>query len=701
MALSNTISKILSKHLERRAFIYVRQSTLIQVREHTGSTARQYDLAKRARNLGWSDERIVVIDQDQGRSGASTNGRDGFQMLIAEVGLGNAGAVMSLDVSRLARSCSDWYRLLEICALTDTLVIDEDSVYDPGQYNDRLLLGFQGTMSEAELHWLRSRLAGGKLKKAEQGQLRFRPPAGFVLNSTGQIVLDPDEEVQCALKLLFRVFDQLGSAYQVVKHFAEHHLRFPTRLWGKAHAGELVWESLHHGRVLEVLHNPAYAGTYVYGRTQTRSRPLPGESLRIKGHTRQVALKEWPIVLHDVHPAYITWQQFMHHQEQLDDNRTYRAADRRGAAREGAALLQGIVLCGKCGRRMGVRYSKNGNIPSYECNQSHNQAGVPLCQFIRGDGIDSAVTRVFLEAIQPAQLEISLATLGQLESQAQQIDQQWQLRLERVRYEADLAKRRFSSVDPENRLVARTLEHEWNSKLADVERLQAEYAALPKKSPQLLSADQCQRILALATDLPTLWHAPTTTHVIHKQLLRFLIKDVTLTKRDSDINLVVRWQTGTCTPLTVPRPPRSYDAHRTHPDVVARVRELAIDHTDRDIAAILNNEGHTSGFGGSFTESKVQWVRWGYNMDRKYAPSQPKPPGLDRSGRFSARQVAELLNVDVSTVADWCLSGKLESIQEAPHHPRWIILTPDIIAKLRKSTRQRKPRRNRQDACAN
>src|SRR5919108_3044379 len=347
-------------HLERRAFIYVRQSTLLQVREYTASTARQYDLAQRARDLGWAREHITVIDQDQGHSGASTASRDGFQSLLVEVGLGRAGAVLSLEVSRLARSSSDWYRLLEICALTDTLVIDEEGVYDPGQYNDRLLLGFKGTMSEAELHWLRQRLLGGKLAKAEEGQLRFRLPVGLVYDPTGKIVIDPDQEVSEAVRLVFALFAQHRSALAVVTHFAQHHLRFPTSLWGGGHDGELVWGRLTSGRVLSILHNPFYAGAYVYGRTVTRTQVLPGEAPRIKGRTRQIKRDDWPIVLRDAHPGYITWEQFRHNHQQLDDNRTWRPEDRRGAVREGAAMLQGLVLCGRCGRRMSVRYLQDG-----------------------------------------------------------------------------------------------------------------------------------------------------------------------------------------------------------------------------------------------------------------------------------------------------------------------------------------------------
>ena len=330
--------KVRPDHLTRTAVIYVRQSTLLQVRENSGSTTRQYDLVKRAHDLGWERAAIQVIDQDQGQSGSSTIGRDGFQLLVAEVGLGHVGAVLSLEVSRLARSCSDWYRLLEICALTDTLVIDEEGVYDPGLYNDRLLLGFKGTMSEAELHWLHQRLQGGKLTKAEQGHLRFRLPSGLVYDPVGRVVLDPDEAVQEAIRLVFTLFEQTNSALAVVSHFAKHQLLFPTRQWGGARAGELEWVRLCHGRVLDVLHSPLYAGAYVYGRTQTRRHALPGEEPRIKGRTRRVKQEDWPIVLLDRHPGYISWEQFCRNQQQLADNQNTPAAAHRGAVREGPSL---------------------------------------------------------------------------------------------------------------------------------------------------------------------------------------------------------------------------------------------------------------------------------------------------------------------------------------------------------------------------
>jgi DNA invertase Pin-like site-specific DNA recombinase len=695
MAIPRSTPKIRPDHLDRQAFVYVRQSTLFQVREHTASTARQYDLVQRAQDLGWSRACITVLDQDQGRSGSSAADRDGFQLLIAQVGLGQAGAVLSLEASRLARSCSDWYRLLEICALTDTLVIDEDGVYDPSQYADRLLLGILGTMSEAELHWLRNRLLGGKLARAEQGELRMRPPVGLIFDTVGRLGLDPDEEVQQAVRLLFSLFEQTGSALAVVKHFARHRLLFPDRLWGKRHDGELIWKPLRHGRVLDVLHNPRYAGAYVYGRTRTRTRVLPDEAPRVKGRTRRVAAADWPIVRHDAHPGYITWEQFLRNQQRLDDNCTIRGNDRRGAVRQGHALLQGVVLCGRCGRRMSVRYTRNGTTPSYECNQVHKQQGGRTCQFVRGDAVDAAVARLFLEALQPAQLEVSLATLEQIEDQARQLERQGQLRLERARYEADLARRRFLAVDPDNRLVARNLEKDWNEKLAVVEQLEREQRAASAGVAPGLSPQERQRILDLAEDLPALWHAPTTTPAERKQLLRLLIKDVTLTKGATTVTVAVRWQTEVCTAVEVPRPPRSCDARRTPAAVVGRVRVLAADHTDRQIAERLNAEGQKSGRGGPFTANKVQWIRYVHQISSG-CPEGPAAckQGERGDGRCSAQAAAKALNVTVSTIADWCKSGRLDGVQATAHGPWWVRLTPKVIQRLRKPARRRWKKRS-------
>jgi len=702
MPLRQQTLKIRPDHLTRNAVIYVRQSTLLQVRENIGSTTRQYDLVKRAHELGWEQAGIQVIDQDQGQSGASSIGRDGFQLLVAEVGLGHVGAVLSLEVSRLARSCSDWYRLLEICALTETLVIDEEGVYDPGSYNDRLLLGFKGTMSEAELHWLHQRLQGGKLTKAEQGQLRFRPPSGLVYDPGGRMVFDPDEAVQEAIRLVFTLFEQYQSALAVVSHFAKHQLRFPTRHWGGACAGELEWVRLCHGRVLDVLHSPLYAGAYVYGRTQTRRHALPGEEPRIKGRTRRVKQEDWPIVLLERHPGYITWEQFCRNQQQLADNQNTSAVAHRGAVREGPARVLGIVLCGSCGRRMTVRYQREGSLVIYECSQTHTQLAAKTCQTMRGDRIDQAVVQCFLEAIEPAHLDVALSALAHLEARAKQIDQQARRQIERAQYETDLARRRYRAVDPDNRLVARSLERAWNEKLLEVDRLEREYQARPKPAALMLSAEQREHIRQLAQNLPALWDAPTTTFAQRKQLLRWLIKDVTLSKRGNVIGIDIRWQTEARTSLSIPRLKKSWEVRQTSSQVVSRIQELAPTHTATQIANLLNEEGLRPGLGGSFTASKVDWIRATSHIPLA-CPEGPGfcPTGQRGDGRYSALAAAELLNVNVSTIADWCNAGILESVRAHPHGPRWITLTPEIIAQLRKPTqrhwkrrRSGKPRQN-------
>ncbi len=686
--------KIRPDHLDRLAVIYVRQSTLFQVRENTGSTTRQYDLVKRAADLGWTRASIQVVDQDQGQSGSSTVGRDGFQWLVAEVGLGHVGAVLSLEVSRLARSCSDWYRLLEICALSDTLVIDDEGVYDPGAHNDRLLLGFKGSMSEAELHWLKSRLQGGKMTKAEQGQLRFRLPIGLVYDPVGRIVLDPDEAVQEAVRLVFSLFEQSTSALAVVSAFARQHLRFPTRWWGGKRADELIWSTLSHERVLNILHSPLYAGAYVYGRTKFRSRLLPGEEPRVKGRTRRLPQEDWPIVLLDAHPGYITWEHFLHNQRQLDDNRTWRAEEHRGAVREGPSLLQGIILCGSCGRRMGIRYQRNGSVLMYECHQLHSQLATRTCQTMRGDRVDQAVVACFLEAIEPAHLEVALAALDQVEARAKQVENQWHRQIERAQYEADLARRRYKAVDPDNRLVARSLEKEWNEKLAEVDKLEREHQRVPKPAALLLTTAQREQIRRLAHDLPAIWHASTTTFVERKQLMRWLIKDVTLSKRGNVIDVAIRWQTEALTRLTIPRYKMSWEERQTCPHVVERVREWSPTHTATQIATLLNEEGLRPGLGGSFTASKVDWIRAAYSIPLA-CPEGPGfcPSGQRGDGRYSALAAAELLNVNVSTIADWCNAGILESVRAHPRGPRWITLTPGIVENLRKPTQRHWKRR--------
>jgi hypothetical protein len=443
-----------------------------------------------------------------------------------------------------------------------------------------------------------------------------------------------------------------------------------------------------------MLHNPFYAGAYVYGRTTTRRRPQPGEAPRVKGYTRQVKRDDWPIVLREHHPGYISWAQFRRHLEQLDDNRTYDAEQRRGAIRVGGALLQGIVVCGACGRRMTVRYMPDGIRPIYVCAQLHKDLAGKTCQFMRGDGIDAAVAQLLLAAIEPAQLTIALEAVEHLEAQARAIDHQWQLRLERARYEADLAQRRYQAVEPEYRLVARSLERDWNEKLTALDQLTREYTERAPGAAYHVSEAERQGILTLVHDLPAVWHASTTTHAERKQVVRLLIKDVTLTKLATTIRIAVRWQTHACSTLEVDRPQRASVIRRTPHEVIERLQQLARDHTDLQVAERLNQEGYRSGQGGPFTASKIEWLRYAYRITSG-CPLSPAacPTGQRGDGRHSARAAAALLNVSVYTIADWCKAGTLDGVQVAPRGPWWVTLTPEIIVALRKPRRQYKPRR--------
>jgi DNA invertase Pin-like site-specific DNA recombinase len=477
-------------HRSRPAYVYVRQSTLAQVRHNQESTERQYALRDKALALGWTPPAIRMLDRDLGVSGAQMAGREDFKTLVADVSMGQVGAVFALEVSRLARSNLDWHRLLELCALTQTLVIDADGCYDPADFNDGLLLGLKGTMAQAELHFLRGRLLGGKLNKAQKGELRHPLPVGFGYDDQNRIVKDPDEEIRGAVTLAFHVFLETGSAYAVVQRFAKRGLRFPKRSYGGAWDGTLVWGNLTHSRVLGLLKNPCYAGTYTYGRYQYRRQiTTQGE---VSKHTQRVAMSQWRVNLPAHHEGYISWEEFLANQERLAKNRTNAGAPiLNGPAREGLALLQGLMLCGTCGHALTIRYRGNGGLyPVYLCSGQRRDARATRdCMTLRCDLLDAAITAQALQALKPAELELALATLQELETRDQAVLRQWHMRLERAEYEAALAERRYQEVDPSQRLVAATLERRWNDALLMLEDLKKQYADFEQQKARVATPE--------------------------------------------------------------------------------------------------------------------------------------------------------------------------------------------------------------------
>ena len=606
-----SLAKIRADHLERRAYVYVRQSSMAQVHDHQETTRRQYDLKNRARQLGWPDERIVVIDDDLGQSASDPNlVRSGFQRLLAEVVVGRAGCVLSLEVSRLARQDSEGHRLVEVAALTGTLLIDEQQVYDPRLHDDRLMLGLKVLLSSNELRQMGLRLWENKLRKAQRGELRINLPVGLVFDPGQGICLDPSEQVQAAVWLLFERFRLTGCISNVVRYFHEHGLQFPKRKGGWD--GPLQWGPLSCQRVHATLRNPLYAGAYVYGRTTRRAVAKPPEKI----HQKAVRLspEDWAVTLWDAFPSYISRAEYEANQDQLEHNRRKSPAAAR--RRDGTALLSGIALCGLCGRHLHVAYSgKDGQHIAYVCTHRQRRYAEPACQRVPGREVDEVVAEAVLAALTPAQIELSLAVMREMERQQAELRRQWELRLEGAHYAARLAQRRYEQIDPENRLVARSLERQWEAKLREVERLEAEFARQQSRSPLTLDATRCQQLANLVQDLPKVWHAETTSCAERKDLLQLLVADVTLTRRKTDVLVQIRWHTNELDTYEVPLPTRG--APPVSEAVIERVRTLSRMHTDSQIADALNQAGTQTSQGKPFTAHRVQGLRRRYRIRKR------------------------------------------------------------------------------------
>ncbi|HET6710292.1 recombinase family protein [Amycolatopsis sp.] len=653
-----------AQHLERTALIYIRQSTMAQVREHTESTARQYALAEEAARLGWPATAIEVIDADLGVSGRSVEGRDGFKGLVARVCLGEIGAIFGLEVSRLARSSADLSRLLEYARLTDTLVIDADGVYDLTEFNDRLLLGLKGTMSEAELHLLAGRLQGAKRAAAERGELRTPLPIGYVYDDEGQVVIDPDEEVTTAIADVFTAFTATGSAYQVVAAFADR--RFPRRAYGGAWAGRVQFGRLTHSRVLGILANPVYAGAYVFGRFRSRRLVNPDGSVRTV--TTEQPRAEWGVCIHDHHEAYISWEQFLANEAKLAANRTNAGAR---PPREGSALCQGIVFCGSCGRAMSTRYA--GGQPYYECARARaDHVATPDCRSVRSSTVDEAVAAALLAAVGPEQLALALAAADEVTARRTRSQRAAELTVERARYAAERAERAHAACEPENRLVARSLETRWEARLVELAEAEAALAAAAATQPPLPPADE---LAAAVADLPALWSAPTTSDRDRKRVLRTLLGDITLRPGPTPHQLRVglRWNSGATEELIVTRMRPVTESRRAAPEAVALARELGPRLTNPELAAALNAAGHRTGTGKPFDRTAACNLRYAYRIGS---------PDLLADGELTPRAVAERLGVAVGVVHGWLSAGTLPG-RRSPTG-RWCIpFPPDLEAACR------------------
>lgn len=669
-------TKVSSTHLARYAFVYVRQSTTSQVERNRESTDRQYRLVERAIALGWRRDQVNVIDKDLGISGSGLEERSGFAHMTAEVALGRVGIVLGLEVSRLARNNADWYRLLDLCGVTDTLIGDADGIYHPGLFNDRLVLGLKGTMSEAELHVLRARLNGGIRNKAERGELRRGLPIGLVFGEIdGEILPAPDEAVRGAIQTVFDRFAEVGSARRVWLHFRSEGLLFPSR---QHQRDDVRWVVPSYTKIHEVLTNPVYAGAYIYGKTKFE-RFVDGDG-NVRKRIRKRSQSEWPVFIRDHHKGYIDWPTFEANQQRIKSNTRPTPHQPGGAVREGAALLQGLARCSRCSRKLRVSYNGRFSTPAYHCaGNTITNGRAEYCMRVGGKQIDVAVARAFLHALAPAGLEAALIAAQQVECDQDAVLAQIKLQVERARYEAQRAERRYRAVDPDNRLVARGLEAEWEKRLRELQSAEADLARRQADKARVLNAQERAQILALGKDVELVWAAPSTTDRDRKELLRTLVEEVIVdvNREIENAHLLLRWCGGLVTELDVHLPRSKPAPIRTDEDTVELVRRLASHYPDAVIAGILNRQGKVTAKGMRFTANRVSSLRIHWDIPC-FKPSQAQQPGevvtIDRA--------AEILCVAPSTMHRWLNDGFIAGEQLTPGAPWRIRITDELRARF-------------------
>jgi len=696
----NTSMRVQSHHLQRDAYLYIRQSSMKQVVENAESTKRQYALRARAIALGWTDEHIIVIDSDQGESGASAARREGFRQLVTDVGLGRAGIVMGLEVSRLARNNADWHRLLEICALAETLILDEDGVYDPTNFNDRLLLGLKGTMSEAELHVLKARLRGGILNKVRRGEYQCPLPTGFVYDPDGAVVLHPDVQVRESITHFFETFARVGSAHQTVKAFQSESLLFPSRL--RTPADGIVFHPLTASTAIRTLRNPRYAGAYAYGRRIFR-RTLEGKKTVVKR-----AEGDWIACIPSAHSGYITWEQYQDNLRLLDSNGHGYDVARASPPREGVALLQGRAICGRCGQYLRVRYREaRGKLESwYVCDHSADARGEANCQSLAGTPIDDAVGRLVVATMTPAAVDLALEIRKEIEARYSEADHLRSCAVERARNDADLAQRRFMMVDPGNRLVADTLEADWNEKLRVLQQVRDDQERARRKDEVVIDAALRDRLAAMTTDFQRLWSDSSTPNRERKRMLAYVIEDATLVKvpADGTTTIHVRFRGGRTETLSTENPKASWQIVKTTTEVVNLVDQLLDEHIYAEIAEILNGRGLRPGGAARpgrqnarFTAKRVQYLAHAYHL-------RPRRDRLLARGLLTKKKLAQRLKIHEHTLTRWVEHGIIKAhaynghawLYEEPsdlpskHSSRW-----DRLVDRAAQTQAIKPRRSK------
>ncbi len=673
--------KIGARHLERLAFVYVRQSSPQQLVRNQESTKVQYSLKRRAVELGWTEDRVVVIDEDLGKSGATSEGRAGFQRLVAEVTLNHVGIILGVEMSRLARSCKDWYQLLEVCGVFGSLIADLDGVYDPAQYNDRLLLGLKGTMSEAELHILKQRMHQGKLNKARRGDLIMLLPIGYFRRPSGDVVVDPNEEVQAVVRIIFAKFEELGTLHSTLRFLVDHGIKVPVRAYSGITKGDLEWHRPNRMTLQNLLKNPMYAGAYAYGRRAIDPRrKIPGRPTT----GRTVVLPEdCQVLLKDRFPAYITWDQYQAHLDRLKANRAI--SEEIGAIKRGPSLLSGLLICEKCGARMTVRYSGRENRHVYGCTRLLSDHGGPACQILAGPPLDRFVTDEALRALAPASLDLSLAAAENIERQRSEMDALWQKRLERARYESQRAERHYQHVEPENRLVARSLAREWEEKLQAQRNLEEEYERFTRSQPRVLTPEERETIRRLAADIPGLWGAPTTADADRKEILRQVIDRIRVdVVGDSErVRVIIEWAGGTRTEHEIVRPVARWEQLSYWTQLADRVRELDAQKLKaREIAQRLNEEGwRPAKRRSTFVAAEVLVLRERLGLNRQRSRSSDRT-ALD-TDEWWLPTLARELEMPPVTLYHWIHRGWVRS-RRADDGRRILWADSDEIARLRK-----------------